>query len=180
MVIPGLPFHHFRFLWAFPLESEVQTVMVKLFRCVFCVTYEKVQPVSPRVLSLVEKTPTINKKFLPPPKVGPKITVSIIAFRIAWTLDVKIVWFCCQVAVCVKKWHKMQFLCVVGFKSSTLTVNWLSSWFIHQQRKHSQVCVSFVDSIIYHDSRELSIFHPLFGLESQIMMLSQKKKKTIS
>jgi hypothetical protein len=30
----------------------------------------------------------------------------IIAFRIARTLDVKIVWFSRQVAVCVQKWHK--------------------------------------------------------------------------
>ena len=41
-----------------------------------------------------------------PPKLGPKKTVSIIAFRIALTLDVKIVWFCCQVAVWVQKRHK--------------------------------------------------------------------------
>ena len=30
----------------------------------------------------------------------------VIAFRIAWTLDVKIVWFGSQVAVCVRKRHK--------------------------------------------------------------------------
>ena len=41
-----------------------------------------------------------------PPKLGPKKTVSIIAFRIALTLDVKIVWFGRQVAVCVQKRHK--------------------------------------------------------------------------
>ena len=69
----------------------------------------------------------------------------------------------------------MQFLSVVGFKSSTLTVYCLSSWFVHQKRKtYSQICVSFVDSVIYHDLRDPSIFHPLFGLESQIMTLSQK------
>ena len=38
---------------------------------------------------------------LTPPKLGPKKTVLIIAFRIAVTLDVKIVWFGRQVAVCV-------------------------------------------------------------------------------
>ena len=37
---------------------------------------------------------------------------------------------------------KMQFLGVVGFKSSTLTVYCLSSWFVHQKRKtYSNLCV---------------------------------------
>ena len=37
---------------------------------------------------------------------------------------------------------KMQFLGVVGFKSSTLTVYCLSSWIVHQQRKtYSNFCV---------------------------------------
>ena len=44
--------------------------------------------------------------------------------------------------------------------------------------KHIQICVSFVDSIIYHDFMDQSIFHPLFGLESQIMTLSQKFQKS--
>ena len=38
--------------------------------------------------------------------------------------------------------------------------------------------MSFVDSVIYHDFRDLSIFHPLFGFESQIMTLSQKCQKS--
>ena len=54
-------------------------------------------------------------KILTPPKLGPKKTVSIIAFRIALTLDVKIVWFGRQVAVCVQNWHK--------------NANFGSSWF---------------------------------------------------
>ena len=40
------------------------------------------------------------------PQTDPKKTVSIIAFRIALTLDVNILWFGCQVAVCVQKRHK--------------------------------------------------------------------------
>ena len=37
---------------------------------------------------------------------------------------------------------KMQFLGVVGFKSSTLTVYCLSSWFVHQQQKrYFNLCV---------------------------------------
>ena len=44
-----------------------------------------------------------KKLILTNPKLGPKKTVSVIVFRIAWTLDVKIVWFGRQVTVCVQK-----------------------------------------------------------------------------
>ena len=77
-----------------------------------------------------------------------------------------------------RKGTKMQFLGVVGLKSSTLTVYCFSSWFIHQQRKHIQICVSFVDSFIFHDFRDLSIFHPLFGPKSKIITLSPKFQKS--
>ena len=69
--------------------------------------YERDHPVRPRVLSLVEKKPTVKKKKnLTPPKLDPKITVAVKAFRIAMTLDVKILRFGHQVDVCVKKWRK--------------------------------------------------------------------------
>ena len=54
----------------------------------------------------LEKPPPVNNKILNTPKSGPKKTVSVIAFRITLTLDVKIVWFGCQVAVCVNNRHK--------------------------------------------------------------------------
>jgi hypothetical protein len=57
-------------------------------------------------LSCCKKNPTVNKKKSDPPKLGSKKTVAIIAFRIAWTLDVKILWFGRQVAACVQKRHK--------------------------------------------------------------------------
>ena len=44
--------------------------------------------------------------------------------------------------------------------------------------KHIQICVSFVESVIYHDCRDLNIFHPLFGFQSQIMTLGQKFQKS--
>ena len=47
--------------------------------------------------------------------------MSVIAFRIAVTLDVKIGWFGRQVAVFVNKRHKNAILGVVGLNSSTLT-----------------------------------------------------------
>ena len=56
-------------------------------------------------LSCCKNLPPLLKNS-DPPKLGPKKIVSIIAFRISFTLDVKIVWFCCQVAVCVQKRHK--------------------------------------------------------------------------
>ena len=62
---------------------------------------------APKHSILLGKPPTVNiKKNLITPKLGPKNTVSVIAFRIAWTLDVKIVWFSRQVAVCVQKQPK--------------------------------------------------------------------------
>ena len=65
------------------------------------------QLVSPRVLSLIEeKTHSIWKQNLNFPKRGTKKNVSVIALRIAMTLDVKILQFCHQVALCVKKQHK--------------------------------------------------------------------------
>ena len=67
--------------------------------------YEEVQPVSPRVLSLVQKTSQRKKKNMTPHKLGAKKTVLVIAFRNVLTLDVKIVWFGRQVAVFVKKRH---------------------------------------------------------------------------
>ena len=45
--------------------------------CVFfgVSSYEEVQPVSPRVLSLIEKKPpTVNKKTVNPPKLGARKT----------------------------------------------------------------------------------------------------------
>ena len=44
--------------------------------------------------------------MLTTPQIDPKKTVSVMAFRIALILDVKIVWFDCQVAVCGNKRHK--------------------------------------------------------------------------
>ena len=37
---------------------------------------------------------------------GPKNTVPLIALRIALTLDGKIAWFGCQMAVCINKRYK--------------------------------------------------------------------------
>ena len=59
------------------------------------------------------------------PKVGLKKSVLVIAFIINLIPDIKIALFSCQVAVCVNKQSKMQFLGVVDFKSSTLAMYWL-------------------------------------------------------
>ena len=39
-------------------------------------------------------------------------------------------------------------------------------------------CLSFMDSVIYHDFRDSIVFHPLFGLKSQIKASSQKLWKS--
>ena len=57
------------------------------------------------ILSRWKKLPPLIKNKTSP-KLGPKKTMSIIAFIIAWTLDVKIVRFGRQVPVCVQKWNK--------------------------------------------------------------------------
>ena len=73
---------------------------------------------------------------------------------------------------------KIQFLGVVGSKSSTLTVYCLRSWFVYQIRNtYLNLCV-LVDSVIYHYFRDLSTFHPHLCLKSQIMTLSQKCQKS--
>ena len=51
--------------------------------------------------------PDLNKKKnMTTPKLGPQKNVSVIAFRFDLTIDVKILLFDCQVAVCVNKRNK--------------------------------------------------------------------------
>ena len=88
----------------------------------------------------LKKPPTVNKKNLTPPKLGPKKAMSITAFRIALTLDFKLYGLVDQWLFVSRNGIKMQFLGIVSFKS--LTVYCLSSWFVHQQWKtYSNVCV---------------------------------------
>ena len=131
------------------------------------ITKERVQPVSPRVLYLVGNASHRKKLYKNKTKLRPK-------------KNVKIVWFGCQVAVCVNKRHnnaifkcswfqKFNFDCLLLLAPDLFTKKW----------KHIQLCVSFIDSVIYHDFRDLSIFHPLFCIKSQIMMLSPKFQKPV-
>ena len=62
----------------------------------------------------------INKYYRP--TFGPKKTVSIIAFRIALTLDGKILWSGLQVTVCTNKRHNNQFLGKVDFNRLNLAL----------------------------------------------------------
>ena len=113
-----------------------------------------------------------------PPKLGPKKIVSIIAIRIAMTLDVKIVWFGRHAAVCVQKWHKSAIFGCSWFQKFNFNCLLLKLLICSPStEKHIQICVSFVDTVIYHDFGDLSIFLPFFNLESQIMALSQKFQK---
>ena len=74
-------------------------------------------------------------------------------------------------AVLVNNRHKNTIFGVVGFQSSNLTSYWLISWFVN--KKHIQLRVFCTDSIIFHELWVSNIFHPLFGLESQIMTFTQ-------
>ena len=56
-----------------------------------------------------KKTSKLKYKILTTPKIGPKKTLPIIAFRLALTIDVQVAWFGCQMAVCVNKRIKMRF-----------------------------------------------------------------------
>ena len=91
-------------------------------------------------LSCWKNFPLLIKNSYLPLNLVPK-NMPIIAFRITLTLDVKILWFRLQVTVCVQKRHKNA-VGVVGFKSSTLTIYCLRSWFVHEQRNtYSSLCV---------------------------------------
>ena len=110
---------------------------------IYCArTYKRDQPVIGRVLSLVEKTSHRNTKFWPPLNLVPK--------KLCWSKLSELIWhLMSKLYVLVVRWLfvsrngiKVQFLGVVGFKSSTLTVYCLSSWFVQQQRKTcSYLCV---------------------------------------
>ena len=77
--------------WGFQGRAYIVTKISKL-------PYEEVQQVSIRLLSLVEKISHSKYKPLIPPK--------LVAKKIAFIIQVKIVLFGRQVAVCVKKRHK--------------------------------------------------------------------------
>ena len=98
--------------------------------CGFSCIYERVQPVKTRIVPFVAKKNSTHKfQILTTPKLGAKITVLVLVFITALTLDVKIVLLGCQNAVCVLK---MQCFGVVNFNSSTLGVYCLSSRFVYQ------------------------------------------------
>ena len=80
-----------------------------------------------------------------------------ISFRIALTLDVKIVWFHHQKAACVTKWHKNTIFGLSQFQKVNCGCL-LLKLFIYLK---NQLCVSL---FIYHDFRDSNIFHTLFGL----------------
>ena len=93
-------------------------------------------------LSCCKNLPLLIKKTLTPLKLVPKNRVNH-SFQNCFDISCQhcMVWSLGE--VCVQKWHTNYFfLCLVGFKTSTLTVYCLSSWFVHQKRKtYSNLCV---------------------------------------
>ena len=117
----------------------------------------------------------MNKKFLPLLNLVPT-TVAFIAFRIALTPIVNILWFGCQKAFYVNKRHNNAIFWCSKFRK--INFDCLCS-FLYQKLKPLQLCVSFLDSVIYYYFRDSNIFKPLFGLQSQSMVLAEEKKKVI-
>ena len=79
-------------------------------------TYDRVQPVSPRVVEYslsMEKRPALNKKFTPK-KHDTNKNVLVLAYMISLTLDLKIVWFGCWGAVCINKQYENAILGITG------------------------------------------------------------------
>ena len=64
--------------------------------------------------------------------------------ELPWHLMSKLYGFVVRWLFVSRNGIKMHFLSVVGFKTSTLTVYYLSSWFIHKQPKtFSNLCVLY-------------------------------------
>ena len=68
---------------------------------------------------------------------------------------------------------KMQIMDVVDLRIKFL--QFTAKLVIYSSRKlnHIKLCVSFVDSAIYHVFGDTNIVNPFFGLEPQIMLLSE-------
>ena len=75
---------------------------------VHCIIWEGPASQPQSTLSCWKNFPLLIK-ISDPPKLGPKKTVLIIAFRITLTLDITIVWFVRHLTVCVQKRHKNAF-----------------------------------------------------------------------
>ena len=90
----------------------------------------------------LKKPPTINTKFWPPLNLVPKKPCRSKLSELLWHLMSKLYSLVIRLLFVSRNDIKMQFFVVVGFKSSTLTVYCLGSWFIYQQRKtYLNLCV---------------------------------------
>ena len=120
------------------------------------------QPVSPRILSHVEeKNHARNLKHLTPPLLGPKKNISVTTFRVAMTLDVKILGFWHQVAVCVKKWRSNAIFGCSQFQNFNFVCLLLLPMICTPKNcKPIKLCVSFLWSVIRILGTQ--IYSPLF------------------
>ena len=111
-------------------------------------------------------------------ELGPRKTVSVISFRIALKLDVRIVWFGCQMAICVKK---LQTSALFGF-SRIQKLNF--DCFVHRLLNCSKKIGNifhFACPLWSKSSFRISgiqIYSTFFGLKSKIRMLSQQLGKS--
>ena len=82
-------------------------------------------------LSCGKKTPTVNKKFLPPLNLVPKNRVDHSFQNCCDTWSPNWMVWLLGGCLCQQKRHKMQILFLVSFKSSTLSFS--CSCFVHQE-----------------------------------------------
>ena len=126
--------------------------------------YKRVQQVTTQGVVLVEKKlSNPNTICWTPQELVAKRTVSFIAFRISWRLDVKLVFFGCHMAVCVNKRHKMQLLGVVQFKGKFCMLDALALVLPTKNWEHIKICVHLLLTI-YYDFSDSNIIHPLLDL----------------
>ena len=113
-----------------------------------------------RILWLLDQIGRVGRfceKNLTPTLNSPKIAVSVIAFRIDLTPDVKIVFFVVRWMFASRNGIKIKFDGVVHSKSCTLTVYRLSCWLLHQYWNHI-VCPLMTQSQIMTVSSKIFFF----------------------
>ena len=145
---------------------------------IFSLCYEEVQPVIPRVIIFWKKPSHRISKTLNPPKLVAKKNMFVIDVLITLKPYVEVVWFGCQVGVCVKKWHIDTIFGCSWFQKFNLDC-WLQKLLIcspTSQNIFNFLCPSWT-IVIDRDFRKSNVFHPLFGLESQSVMLGQIFRK---
>ena len=106
------------------------------------------------------------KKYDPPLNLDPTYS--------CWTLDVRIVYFCYQVAVCIKKRHKNAILWCSPYLKLNFDCVLLKLLISSPKTERILYFLCWLSHLL---GFQVCKCHSLFGLESQIMTVSPKAKK---